>query len=95
MNVETLQKQLKTRWPKIHICGTVQDFDKSYETDGLWVSAENSFDKDGLDLFDYWSEDYKEVLYVDKVRKPVWNFLQKNGYYVEWNDAGTVFIIAE
>ena len=41
-------------------------------------------DRDGLPLFDYWQEDYREVLYTMGQRNHFYRFLERNGWYFEW-----------
>jgi len=89
MSRTDLVKKLNIEYPSL---SAELSEDKGFTDGGIWVDAESSTDKEGLPLFDYWTEDYKEVLYVMKVRKPLYELLDKAGYFAEFQDAGTVLI---
>lgn len=48
---------------------------------------------DGTWLFDYWSENYD--LYDFGIYNDVNELIQHHGYYVEWENPGTVIITQE
>ncbi len=59
---------------------------------GVWLSGENGTDGgqiEGLELFDYYAE---SGLYELGVLKEFQKFLDKIGWFAEWNDAGTMFL---
>ena len=58
---------------------------------GIWT-GEGSEMKDGLSMFDYWSEDYEEVIYQMGVHKDLIKILDEHGYYAEAYDPGTYMI---
>jgi hypothetical protein len=47
--------------------------------------------KDGCRLFDYYAEDNKEITYVFGVHREIGGVLDKNGWFGEWYDTGTMF----
>ena len=58
----------------VHVVGTTREFGTG--GDGIWISGEST-----PDLFDYWA------FGIDaKLEK----FVDDNGWYFEWYDAGTV-----
>lgn len=60
-------------------------------TDEIVINAEESpEDRDGLDIFSYWAEDYQEKYYIFGVRKHLHNFLERNGWYAEWVNSYTI-----
>ena len=61
---------------------------------GIWVrgTEDGLTAKDGFNLFDYYTQDYKEVRYVFGVHKAIREMVEKLGWYFEWNDAGTIMI---
>jgi hypothetical protein len=90
MNREQLQNKLKEKYPKLKV-RTTEEFDGG--KGGLWVSGEDGIEaKDGFSLFDYYAEDYKEVRYIFGVHKEIGDYLEANGWYAEWYDAGTIMI---
>jgi hypothetical protein len=57
----------------------------------ITVSGEDGTEAaDGFPLFNYWSEDYKEVRYVLGVHKEIGDLLDQHGWWAEWEDAGTI-----
>lgn len=52
---------------------------------GIWCDGE-----DNQDLFNYWAIDPQEKHYIFGVNKKLYNQLDKLGWYMEWNDAGTI-----
>lgn len=88
MNREKLIKLLEDKYPKMLI-RTTEEFNGS--KGGIWTSGEDGLEsKDGLRLFDYYAEDYKEKTYIFGVHKEIENFLNKHGWFAEWNDPGTI-----
>ena len=45
-----------------------------------------------LQVMNYYAEDYKEINYIMGVSKSLYEFLEKNGWYCEFYDAGTVMM---
>ena len=58
----------------VTVCGTTREFGTG--GDGIWISAE-----DTPSLFDYWAFGIDSKLE---------EFVNKNGWYFEWYDAGTM-----
>lgn len=88
-NREKLMELLKQQFPKMWM-KTSEEFADSF-VGGIWT-GENSYDNEELPMFDYHSEDYKEILYVMGVRKTLADLLQQHGWFCEFYDSGTVFI---
>jgi len=63
---------------------TVEEFyDNDIESDGgIWTGGEGNPSIDGVGIFDYWSGNNIDVT----------NFLEENGWYAEWYDAGTMHL---
>ena len=68
---------------------TTEEFDGS--EGGIWTCGEGDLlDRSGLPLFDYWSENHD--LYDLGVRIHFVEFLERQGWYAEWHDAGTIML---
>ena len=68
----------------VKVCGTTKEFGTG--GDGIWISAE-----DTPSLFEYWSLKWADTFGVE----PKLNaFVEKNGWYFEWYDAGTMMAYA-
>jgi hypothetical protein len=57
----------------------------------LWT-GEGAIMPDGLPVFNYYSEDYKEVIYQMGVHKDFVKWLDSKGLFAEPNDAGTLLV---
>jgi len=67
---------------------TTEEFNGSQG--GIWVSGENGDEYKGREIYDYYSEDYKNRTFgVDNKWEKE---LNKKGWYSEWHDAGTSMI---
>lgn len=87
---ESLMAKLQKKYPKM-LLRTTEEFDGG--TGGIWTSGESGLcDSKGYELFNYYAEDYKEINYIFGVRKTLYEYLEKNGWYCEWHDAGTIMI---
>ena len=76
----TKLKNALTKKFDVKICGTCSEFyGEKEDNSGLWVSGEESRDKNGMPLFTF---DNGEM---DK-------FLEKYGYYYDFYDGGTIMI---
>ncbi len=63
---------------------------------GFICSGEDGIEAaDGFPLFDYWNEDYREVRYVFGIHKELREILDANGWWGEWQDAGTMRLIPD
>lgn len=82
---EQLMELLKQKFPKMWM-KPGEEFDPAYEGQ-IWT-GENSFDNDGLPLFDY---DAISDMWVFGVRADLNEMLEKSGWYAECYDPGTYF----
>lgn len=80
---------LNEKFPNLNL-KTTEQFDGT--KNGIWVSGteDGITAKDGLRLFNYYAEDNKEVIYQFGVHKEIRNLLEKNGWFAEWYDCGTI-----
>ena len=85
--IELLQK----KYPKLDAVESEQ-FDGSKH--GIWIKGtENGVTaQDEFPLFDYYTEDYREVRYVLGIHKEFLNFVEPLGWMAEWYDAGTIVL---
>jgi hypothetical protein len=86
---EKMMSILKAKYPKLFIKES-EEFGDGHEG-AIWSSGEDGTKaKDGWDLFDYYGEGarYGEAI---GVHKEAYDLLEKNGWYAEWYDAGTIF----
>lgn len=84
---------LRNKYPTMFL-KTTEQFNGG--TDGIWTSGEDGIEaKDGHELFNYYSQDYKEVRYQFGVHKEIRELLKKNGWWAEWYDAGTIMLWVE
>jgi len=84
-------KLLETKYPRMFL-KTSEDFNGA--EGGIWTGGEDHLPaKDGHSLFDYYAEDYAR--YDIGVHKEIGELLEKQGWYAEWYDAGTVMLWPE
>lgn len=89
---EQLIEKLKKSYPSMSVMLT-ENFDGT--PGGIWLSGESGVvDRKGLPLFDYYSQDIygDRPSYIFGVRYHLHNFLERNGWYAEWNDPGTIML---
>ena len=80
--------KINQKYPKL-LTRTTEEFNGS--PGGIWSSGESSIEaSDGFQLFNYYAEDCKEKRYVFGVHKEIGNLLEKNGWFAEWYDCGTI-----
>ena len=85
---EAMVSALQQKFNLSHI-ETSEEFDGS--DGGIWLSAENGETaSDDRELFNYYSEDHDN--YTFGVHNEFQNFCEKNGWYPEWHDPGTLMI---
>lgn len=85
---EKMMALISAKYPKLFL-KTTEEFDGG--KGGIWSSGENGDEaKDGFALFNYYTQDYKEVRYQFGVHKEIRELLEANGWYAEWYDAGTI-----
>jgi hypothetical protein len=93
MNVLTrdeLTAQLAAKFPSL-LLRTTEEFNGSQG--GIWTSAEEESCTWGdLPLFNYYSQDGGSNSYTFGVNNHLYNFLEDNGWYAEFNDPGTVML---
>lgn len=82
MERNTLIKNLEKKG--IIVRGNTEEFNNVYG--GIWISAE---EPDNEFYFDYYAE---SRTYELGVRATLADFLQKRGWYAEWNDPGTMML---
>lgn len=82
MNQEQMIRALKGKGA--HVIGTTKEFDCEMSENGIWISAEST-----PNLFNYDSERWLDTFGV----QPELNaFVEENGWYFEWYDAGTMMV---
>lgn len=89
---DELIAKLVRSYPKM-VCRTTEAFDGT--PGGIWISGEDGIeDRNGLPLFNYYSQDIygDRPSYIGGLRYHLHNFLERNGWYAEWNDPGTVML---
>ena len=80
--------KLKKAYPSLFI-STTEEFNGS--EGGIWLSGEDgTTDRNGNVLFNYWSEDHTNRTFG--VINHLNNFVERNGWFFEWNDAGTIML---
>jgi hypothetical protein len=85
---ENLMKILEEKYPNLFM-RTTEEFDGT--KGGIWSSGESGVEAtDGKPLFQYYNEDYDEVIYVLGIHKEIGTILEDNGWFPEWHDAGTI-----
>lgn len=90
LNRDELMDLLATTYPKMFL-RTTEEFNGSHN--GIWTSGEDGLcGKNGLELFDYWNQDYKEIYYQMGVNKELVDLLDNAGWYYEHYDSGTIMI---
>jgi len=90
MNRDELIAELQKRYPN-HWFKTTEEFDGT--EGGVWTGGEDCGQLHaGLPIFDYYSQDGGSKSYIFGVRTFLHNWLEENGWYCEWYDAGTVMI---
>jgi hypothetical protein len=85
---ETMMELLESKW-KLGFVNETENFNGS--KGGIWLSGESGETyKDGRELFDYWNEDHDR--YTFGVHNKIGNWAEENGWWFEWNDAGTIML---
>ena len=69
----------------VKVCGTTDEFfGGRYDNKGIWVAADHT-----PELFDYYNRDWMDTFGVNpKINKLV----EKNGWWFEWHDPGTMMV---
>ncbi len=80
--------ELQSKYPKM-LLRTTEEFDGTPE--GIWTNGEEPpVNKKGLPLFNYYAENNS---YDFGIENNFSQYLDKLGWYCEWYDAGTIFIL--
>ena len=90
MRFETLKHHLEKQWPGIPL-HLYQD----KGTTGLLCSAEDNFLIDDWPVADYYESSYydpKEKYHINGVHRKFIEFIEKRGFYFEWNNPGCISI---
>ena len=74
----------------------VEEFSSDY-SDGIWIKGSESglVDRNGTPLFDYYQQDGDSKLYNMGIVAHLERWAQRNGWYFEWYDAGTVMMFEQ
>lgn len=83
----TLISKLKKAYPNMYVKPS-EEFNGN--GGGIWIGAEGVYDRNGDDVFNYWTENHTK--YDLGVIKHFGNFIERNGWYAEWYDCGTIFL---
>ena len=65
----------------VYVVGPSEEFQGT--KGGIWISAEST-----PSMFNYWSERWADTFGVNPTLD---KFVEENGWYFEWYDAGTMF----
>ena len=85
---DELMELLAKKYPNMFM-RTTEEFDG--EAGGIWSSGEDGLPaKDKHPLFNYYSQDSRQKRYIGGVHKEIYTFLEKHGWYGQWNDPGTI-----
>jgi len=88
---ERLVSKLERSYPDMFISTTEEFFGEGQSSGGVWLCGEGSdTDRNGDELFKYYADG--DSNYVNGVVKHLSNFLDRNGWRGEWNDAGTLML---
>jgi hypothetical protein len=85
---EKIMSILQDKYPSLHV-STTEDFGIS--KGGVWLCGEcGDVDRNGDELFNYYAENYNK--YTFGVINHLNNWAQRNGWWFEWYDAGTIMM---
>jgi hypothetical protein len=86
---ESMINKLERAYPEMK-CMLTEDFNGS--EGGIWLSAEDGItDRNGSLLFDYWAGDEGGKRQLGVIAH-LERFANRNGWFFEWNDAGTIML---
>ena len=57
-------------------------------TENFWNRQKQA--SDGMPLFDYWSQDFEEKFYFEGIHKEFIEFIEENGWYLDWIYSGII-----
>lgn len=79
---------LENTYPNLFVSIT-EEFDGA--EGGIWISGEDgTTDKNGRELFNYWTEDHEN--YTFGVVNHLNRWANRAGWMFSWNDAGTIMM---
>ena len=81
---EELMDLIETKY-KIKTVRTSEEFNG--QTEGIWMAGDNGEELSGNSIFDYYNGSAK---YANGVLKPFRATIEKCGWWLEWNDPGTI-----
>jgi len=88
INRDALMALLQEKFPKMWMKESEQ-FDGT--KNAIWT-GEGSMDNEDFPLFNYGTDN---TMYTMGIRKELFELLEDNGWYCEWQDAGTIFIFED
>ena len=83
---DELMNLLETKY-KLKTVRTSEEFNG--QTEGIWIAGDNGEELGGNPIFDYYSNSAK---YANGVLKQFRTTVEKTGWWLEWNDPGTLMI---
>lgn len=83
---DELMNLLETKY-KLKTVRTSEEFNG--QTEGIWIAGDNGEELGGNPIFDYYSNSAK---YANGVLKQFRTAVEKTGWWLEWNDPGTLMI---
>ena len=83
---DELMNLLETKY-KLRTVRTSEEFNG--QTEGIWIAGDNGEELGGNPIFDYYSNSAK---YANGVLKQFRTTVEKTGWWLEWNDPGTLMI---
>jgi len=87
---EALVSKLEKSYPKMNVRVTEDFFCAGDCNTGIWLCGEDDIvDKKGSQIFSYYNDSTK---YKFGVINHLVRFLERNGWYPEWYDAGTIML---
>lgn len=87
---DRLKSSLERAYPKMNVRFTEDFFMHGGTENGIWLSGEDDItDRRGKQIFSYYNDG---SMYKFGVINHLSNFLDRNGWYAEWYDAGTIML---
>jgi hypothetical protein len=87
---EELIAKLTKAYPEMNCMLTEDFYSDSGNEGGIWLCGEDSIlDRRGKELFSYYNDGSQ---YKFGVVNHLVNFLDRNGWFAEWYDAGTIML---
>lgn len=86
MKQTTMMKHMQAKG--VDVCGTTGEFYGYADGKGIWISADST-----SNLFNYYAEGAWRDTFG--VHPDLMAFVEKHGWYFEWNDPGTIMMYAK